>query len=85
MPVDLPFPRYEQRGQCRRCGRCCLNEDDCEHLVIRNGEATCLLFGCPERPVKCLNFPAGPPIMNELCGYSFFDLWEDRLLSSKEV
>jgi|OpeIllAssembly_1097287.scaffolds.fasta_scaffold2760094_1 hypothetical protein len=83
--IDLHSPRYELRGQCNRCGQCCCGED-CEYLEFEEyGIATCKLYNSPDRPSKCGNFPAGPPLLIVSCGYRFFDLWEARLLGIKEV
>jgi len=74
----LPFPRYERKGECLRCGWCCLHEDPpCLHLEIdESGKATCLIFDSPDRPSKCHNHPGNPPILHEGCGYWFIDKWD---------
>ena len=78
--------RYERRGQCVRCGVCCLKEE-CEHFVdAHDGQsATCKIFGKPERPSKCTDFPYAPPIMVESCGYYYYDHLEERVLKCKEM
>jgi hypothetical protein len=74
--IDYSKLRYNRGGGCKRCGKCCLNED-CEHLQFEeDGTATCLIFGKPERPKRCILFPQLPPIIIEGCGYYFIDKWE---------
>ncbi|GAI99615.1 unnamed protein product [marine sediment metagenome] len=73
-----PFPRYVRRGDCERCGACCLVEE-CEHLSINDeGLATCLIYNDADRPLKCKLYPANPPLNFETCGYYFIDLWENN-------
>jgi len=75
--------RYERRGECNRCGDCCINED-CEYFKLGN-PSTCLIHD-KERPVKCDAYPEAPPIIFENCSYYFFDTWEDnRIVGVKEV
>jgi len=76
---EPPFPRYERKGNCNRCGVCCLNEN-CEHFEFNEemGIATCKIYGSSNRPLMCLLFPDMPPILFEGCGYYFIDLWEDN-------
>jgi len=76
--------RYERKGNCNRCGDCCVNED-CEHFEM--GEpATCLIYG-KERPLKCTLFPEMPPIPKEFvnCDYWFEDTWEDNRIVKHKV
>lgn len=79
--MKLPTPRYKRKGKCNNCGACCLHED-CEHLEFLDGKAICKIhpsiIGGELRPPKCPNFPQAPPILFELCGYYFVDLWEDN-------
>jgi len=82
---ELPTPRYVRKGKCIQCGKCCLNED-CNHLEFQDGKAVCLIFGKPERPLRCIRHPQLPPIIIEGCGYYFIDRWEnDRKLGYMEV
>ena len=71
--------RYERRGDCIRCGVCC-REEECEHLKIENGLATCKIYDSPDRPLKCKLFPEMPPIPKKFknCGYYFLDAWENN-------
>jgi len=80
-----PFPRYERRGQCNRCGQCCVNEG-CEHFTpATDGSlATCHIHDQDREP-KCVDFPQLPPILFEGCGYWFYDRWEDKELRFREV
>ena len=85
MSSKLPFPRYIRRGECSRCGWCCLKED-CEHLAWNGDTATCKIYGDPSRPEKCELFPEMPPILNPRCGYWFVDKWSnDKVLRVREV
>jgi hypothetical protein len=78
MIEQLPKPRYVRKGQCNRCGKCCLNED-CDHLEwLENGKANCKIFGKKERPLRCGWFPQLPPIIIEGCGYYFIDRWNNN-------
>lgn len=83
----LPYPRYERRGQCNRCGWCCLQEDPpCDHLErMKDGRYRCMIYGEKERPLRCRLFPEMPPILNDKCGYAFWDRWEKRMLGVGEV
>jgi hypothetical protein len=79
--------RYVQRGKCRRCGQCCLGEN-CEHLQINdNGLATCRIFNCSDRPLKCGLFPEMPPIPKSFknCGYYFLDTWEENKVVTRKL
>ena len=69
--------RYERRGECLRCGLCCLKEE-CEHLVFKGKVATCLIHDDPDRPLKCKLWPEMPPLPFDDCGYSFLDTWESN-------
>lgn len=69
--------RYTREGKCIRCGWCCLHED-CDYLEIDGELATCLIFGDPVRPNKCVWFPQAPPILNEKCGFYFLDTWDNN-------
>jgi hypothetical protein len=72
-------------GECKRCGRCCLSED-CEHLSFLDDIATCLIHDSKDRPPRCVNFPAAPPIMIEECGYYFIDTLENnKIIKPKEI
>ena len=74
--------RYVRSGECIRCGQCCTNED-CEHFEM--GEpATCLIHE-RERPLRCAEFPANPPILFEGCGYYFLDTWEDNKIVKRHL
>ena len=75
--VNGTIPRYERRGQCNRCGVCCIKED-CEYLKIENEKATCLVFDKPERRSYCKDWPEAPPIIYKTCGYYFFDKADKR-------
>lgn len=83
---DIHSPRYEARGECRRCGACCKVEDDgkpCKHLSFEDGRAVCSIYD--SRFDRCRNFPSAPPVMIDTCGYRFYDTWEDRELGPKEI
>lgn len=84
---NIHSPRFEVRGECNRCGKCCETEDDgkpCEHLGYDDqGLATCAIY--PDRWQRCRSFPAAPPLTIEECSYRFYDTWEDRELGIKEV
>ena len=68
--------RYIRKGQCVRCGKCCLNEN-CEYLEL--GElSTCKIYNNDKRPDKCRTFPQAPPITIDSCGYYFLDTWENN-------
>jgi len=72
--------RYVRRGECKKCGSCCVNED-CEHFDF----PLCTIHD-KERPDKCGWFPQAPPIIFEKCGYYFLDTWEDnRVVGVKQV
>ncbi len=73
---DVHKPRYERRGSCLRCGKCCIGEG-CEHLIIGDGATTCAIHKDPSRPEKCVLFPALPPIVFKGCGFYFLDLWDN--------
>jgi len=79
---DIHKPRYERMGKCLRCGICCIGED-CEHLLMNDSKATCVIHDDPNRPMKCILFPANPPIVFEGCGYYFLDLWENKRIVTK--
>jgi len=78
--------RYERCGECIRCGVCC-QEEECEHFVdaVDGKTATCLIFGRPERPSKCTDFPYAPPIVCKTCGYYYYDHLENKKLGYKEI
>lgn len=76
VPHDIVAPRYERRGQCIRCGACCLNEK-CDRLAFADGKAACRWYP-DNRPEKCHVFPGNPPIVFKSCGYWFWDTWEKR-------
>ena len=76
--------RYIRKGQCNRCGICCLTED-CEYLEM-NKIATCKIYNDNERQDKCKTFPQAPPITIDECGYYFLDTWENnRIVRVREV
>lgn len=75
--IELPFPRYDRRGKCVRCGHCCLNEN-CEHFEIIGDLANCKIIDSLDRPLKCKLFPEMPPILFDTCGYYFLDKWENN-------
>ena len=81
--IDLHAPRYKRVGECSRCGDCCQGED-CEHLDVTHGVATCAIHG-DKRPDKCVLHPANPPIMFERCTYRFWDTWEGRYIKAREL
>lgn len=68
--------RYLRKGDCAKCGWCCLQED-CRHLMFVDGFYFCGIYYSPDRPEKCRNFPQAPPILNPGCGYYFLDRWEN--------
>jgi len=69
--------RYELKGECKRCGACCLNEN-CEHFEMVGNLANCKIHDDSDRPLKCKLFPEMPPIMFKTCGFYFVDTWEDN-------
>lgn len=75
--MDITKPRYERRGDCNKCGKCCLTEN-CEYYREKNGKGICKIFGKPERPEKCLIYPANPPLNYKECSYYFYDKWENK-------
>lgn len=82
--VNGTIPRYERRGECIRCGVCCIKED-CEYLKFENNKATCLAFNKPERRSYCKDWPEAPPIVYKSCGYYFYDKIEDKELHYMEL
>jgi len=78
--------RYVRTGECARCGLCCANED-CEHFTAATETelAICAIFGDPDRPLKCTDWPPSPPIVIEDCEYGFTDTLEDRELGYREL
>lgn len=81
--IDITRPRYERMGKCGRCGACCIGED-CEHLSWEESRAVCLIHE-KDRPAKCTQFPANPPIVCKTCSYFFLDKWENKILKAGEV
>lgn len=78
--ATLPFPRYIRKGECKRCGWCCLQEDPpCPHLFIDKvtGKSTCKIHKSEDRPEKCKVYPGNPPIVHPECGYYFVDRWDN--------
>ena len=61
--------------KCKRCGRCCMHmhSDDtgmpCEHLLVKDGIATCLIH--ETKPKVCKNYPNHPDFGGEPC---FFEM-----------
>ena len=74
---DITRKRYDRRGECKKCGQCCVNEN-CNHLAVADNGMICMIHEDPERPQKCTEFPANPPILFKGCGYGFIDTWEDN-------
>lgn len=86
MQYEPPNPRYIRRGQCNRCGYCCLGGDKdepCEHLSWDNELAVCAIYG--NHPDACKSFPDNPPILTDRCGYYFIDTWTGKKLKEKEI
>lgn len=86
--IDIHAPRYVRIGECNGCddgvAACCqdmavhFDEDAsgvCPHLTDEN---KCDLYGKPERPDCCVNFPENPPIVFKKCSYRFLDTWNDN-------
>lgn len=77
--IELSKQFYERKGRCNRCGSCCywLDRDGkrqpCKYLEINLGIAKCTIYGQPERPQRCINFPPKPDVSNKhpLCGFYF--------------
>jgi hypothetical protein len=68
-------PRYERLESCARCGRCCAGIE-CEHLEYDGeGLAVCAIYDSPDRPAFCDEWPIGPPVMFDTCGFR----WRDRV------
>lgn len=80
--IDITKPRYERMGWCNQCGVCCIDEN-CEHLTWEEGKAFCKIH--ENKPEKCSDFPANPPIVFKECSYTFRDKWEDKILKPCEV
>jgi len=76
--------RYLRKGQCNRCGKCCI-EENCECFEIVDGIGICKIYDKPNRSEKCKLFPANPPIIFEECGYYFVDKIDGRVLKAHEV
>jgi hypothetical protein len=73
--------RYIRRGECNRCGWCCLQEDPpCSYLERNNdGTYTCTVYDDEEKRYKrCGIYPSSPPINYIGCGYYFIDIWDDN-------
>ena len=77
--IDITKPRYELRGECSRCGECCINEN-CDYLEMKNEIAICLIY--KDRFERCRLFPANPPIMFKNCSYYFWDKWEKKAVKT---
>jgi len=73
---DLPFPRYERRGECNRCGWCCLYHSCPLVYFDEEKNAVCSIYN--NRPKRCKVFPEAPPILNPDCGFYFVDTWENN-------
>ena len=71
--MDITKPRYERRGDCNQCGKCCVDEN-CEYFENNK----CMIFGKSERPERCLIYPANPPLNYKECSYYFWDKWENK-------
>lgn len=72
--------RYIRKGQCNRCGACCIIEDPpCPHLKWNGKIAICNIYNNPNRPLRCKLFPESPPIPSQFdkCGYYFIDTWNN--------
>jgi len=89
IPV-LPNRRFERRGECKRCGWCCAQED-CANFSMTDGVADCAIHptktgGVDTREPKCRRFPQSVPIIHRGCGYWFVDRWnDDRPVRAFEV
>ena len=84
--MEIPKPRYQRRGECTRCGKCCLVEDPpCPHLEWNGKTAVCKIFGKSERPERCKLFPELPPLPFEGCGYYFEDTWNNNKIVRRHV
>jgi len=79
--------RYERKGECNRCGWCCLQEDPlCPYLKKENdGIYTCIVYDEKEKYVRCGMYPSNPPIVHEECGYYFIDTWDDNKIVKRKV
>jgi len=77
-------PRYIRKGKCLQCGACCLNEN-CEYFTWKDKKAFCKIYKESNRPQKCKDFPANPPIIIETCGYYFYDRIEKKILKPREI
>ena len=63
-----------RKGQCNRCGQCCLNRNffinppkagqRCGYLEFRNGVAFCKIY--ENKPQVCGGFPQNPTDLREL-------------------
>lgn len=81
--IDITSPRYERMGECNQCGTCCI-EENCEYLTWKDKKAICIIHE-ENRPEKCVQFPANPPIVFRKCSYVFRDRWENKILKAGEV
>jgi len=84
---DRPKPRYVRRGQCNRCGWCCLQEEPpCPNLKKENDRYTCIVFNnSDKRHIRCSLYPDGPPILHKECSYYFLDTWENNKIVKRKL
>ncbi len=88
--IDTAKQTLDRHGECNRCGSCCYNFDGkhnsgskgelqpCKYLSFDDdGLAVCALYGKPERPKRCINFPPKRDLTNKHlnCGYS----WTEKI------
>jgi len=74
--------RYIRKGECSRCGQCCIVEK-CEHLAWSDNIARCKIY--KNRFLRCRLFPEMPPIPFEDCSYYFLDTYEDNRVVKEKV
>lgn len=83
---NLTDMRYLRKGNCKRCGFCCLGggkNKPCTDLGWSGEMAICKIYG--DHPSACKSFPDAPPILTDKCGYYFIDQWSNKRLKAREV
>lgn len=84
--VTIAQQTLDRHGECNRCGSCCYYWDGkhksgskgelkpCKYLFNDDeGLPACKLWGTPELPDICRDFPTKPDLTNKhpLCGFSW--------------
>lgn len=77
--------RYVRQGNCSQCGICCIAEN-CEFFDFKENIGICKIYNHPDRPSRCVNFPAAPPVMIKECSFYFIDTWDNnRIIFPREI